>query len=103
MSRNDVYLLIIGMAVVTYLPRVLPAFLVDKLRLGARFQRFLTLLPYTAMSALVFPGVLSVDDAHPLFGIIGALVSVLLALKKCPLIVSVLGAVAVNCLLYIVF
>lgn len=101
MSRNEVYLLICGMAAVTYLPRALPAFLMDKLVFGARTKRFLTLLPYTAMAALVFPGVFSVDAAYPLFGVISALAAVLLALRKCPLMVSVLGAVGVNCMLYL--
>ena len=33
MSRTDAYLLILGMAAVTYIPRALPAFLMDKLAL----------------------------------------------------------------------
>lgn len=101
MSRNEVYLLICGMAMATYLPRALPAFLMDKLAFGERTKKFLTLLPYTAMSALIFPGVFSVDTASPLFGIISGLIAVLLALRKCPLIVCVLGAVGVNCVLYL--
>ena len=55
------------------------------------------------MSALVFPGVFSVDDAFPLYGIAGGAVAALLAYFKCPLIVSVLGAVAINYLLYLLF
>ena len=64
-------------------------------------QRFLSLLPYTALSALIFPGVFSVDAAHPLFGIAGAAAAAVLALKKCPLIVCVLAAVGLNCALYL--
>ena len=103
MDGNDVYFLIFGMALATYIPRALPALCMDRMHFGKRFQRFLTLLPYTAMSALIFPGVLSVDDAHPLFGISGALLAGLLALKKSSLIVCVLGAVVLNCMLYIIF
>ena len=101
MNRTDVYLLIFGMAAVTYIPRALPAFLMDKLALNGRAKRFLSLLPYTAMSALIFPGVFFVDAAHPLFGIVGAAAAAVLALKKCPLIVCVLAAVGLNCLLYL--
>lgn len=104
MSRTDAYLLIFGMAAVTYIPRALPAFLMDKLALSGRAKRFLSLLPYTALSALIFPGVFgvfSVDAAHPLFGIAGAAVAAVLALKKCPLIVCVLAAVGLNCALYL--
>lgn len=102
MSRSEVYLLIAGMALVTYIPRALPAFLMKRLHFGQRFQKFMTLLPYTAMSSLIFPGVFSVDAEHPLFGLAGAAAAVLLALKKCPLIVCVLAAVGVNCVLYLV-
>lgn len=101
MNRHEIYLLIIGMALATYIPRALPAFLMEKLKFGRQFQKFLSLLPYAAMSALIFPGVFSVDAAYPLFGIIGALAAVLLALWKCPLIVCVLGAVGINCVLYL--
>lgn len=101
METNEIYLLIAGMALATYLPRALPAFLMEKLKFGGRCQKFLSLLPYAAMSALIFPGVFSVDAAYPLFGIIGALAAVLLALRKCPLIACVLGAVGINCVFYL--
>ena len=103
MSRTDAYLLILGIAVATYIPRALPAFLMDKLALSGRVKRFLSLLPYTALSALIFPGVFSVDVERPLFGVAGAVIAAVLALKKCSLIVCVLAAVAVNCVLYLIF
>ena len=59
MQNRDIYLMILGMTLVTYLPRVLPAFLMGRIRLSARVEHFLQLIPYTAMTALVFPGVFS--------------------------------------------
>lgn len=100
MSRCEVCLLILGMAAVTYIPRALPAVFADKMRFGRHFQRFLTLIPYSAMSALIFPGVFSVDAEHPLFGIVGGLTAALLAAKKSKLIMCVLCAVGINCVLY---
>lgn len=102
MSKNEIYLLIFGMAAVTYLPRALPALFMRKLTLGEKTQRFLNLLPYTAMAALIFPGIFCIDGAHPLYGAAGALAATLLAAKKCPLIVSVLAAVAVCSALYFI-
>ena len=100
MQNRDIYLMILGMTLVTYLPRVLPAFLMGRIRLSARVEHFLQLIPYTAMTALVFPGVFSVD-ANPVLGVVGAAVAGGLAWKKCPIIVCVLAAVAVEaCLLY---
>ena len=45
MSRFDTYLLILGLAIVTYIPRALPAFPMDKLTLSKRVENFLSLLP----------------------------------------------------------
>lgn len=83
MQNRDIYLMILGMTLVTYLPRVLPAFLMGRIRLSARVEHFLQLIPYTAMTALVFPGVFSVD-ANPVLGVVGAAVAGGLAWKKCP-------------------
>ena len=55
MQNRDIYLMILGMTLVTYLPRVLPAFLMGRIRLNARVEHFLQLIPYTAMTALIFP------------------------------------------------
>ena len=50
MQNRDIYLMILGMTLVTYLPRVLPAFLMGRIRLSARVEHFLQLIPYTAMT-----------------------------------------------------
>ena len=101
MQNRDIYLMILGMTLVTYLPRVLPAFLMGRIRLNARVEHFLQLIPYTAMTALVFPGVFSVD-ANPVLGVVGAAVAGGLAWKKCPIIVCVLAAVAVEAVMLLV-
>lgn len=49
MQNRDIYLMILGMTLVTYLPRVLPTFLMGRIRLSARVEHFLQLIPYTAM------------------------------------------------------
>ncbi len=102
MERVNIYVLIACMALVTFLIRIVPAFLMDRFAPGRRLKAFLNLLPYTAMAALIVPGVFTVDAAHPFFAPAGALLAILLALKKCPVFVCVLAAVALNCLLYIV-
>ena len=99
--NGHIWLMIAGMAVVTYLPRALPAVVMDRLRLSPAMEKFLRLIPYTAMAALIFPGVLSTDPARPEIGLLGGLTAGLLAWKKCPLILCVLAAVAVDMLLYL--
>ncbi len=92
----NIPLLIFGMAVVTFIPRILPAFIVDKIRLNKYVERFLKLIPYTAMAALVFPGVIGVGGERWYIGVIGAVAAILLSLiPKIPswvvVIVSVLA------------
>lgn len=98
--RYEVLLLVLGMTLVTYIPRALPAALLDRLRLGARMEKFLNLIPYTAMAALIFPGVITVD-ANPIIGIAGGLTALVLAWRRCPLVVCVLAAIGVDFVLYL--
>ena len=43
MNRNQIWILILGMALVTYIPRAIPAVLIDKLRFGPNTEKFLRL------------------------------------------------------------
>jgi len=95
--------LILAMGAVTYASRALPAFLIGKFNFPPRAERFLRLIPYTAMTALIFPGILTVDPARPDIGIVGALAVILLAWKKAPLLLCVVGAIVTDMLLYLVF
>lgn len=99
---NRIWLLILGMTAVTYIPRMLPSVLIEKLKFGPKMEKFLNLIPYTAMAALIFPGVFTVDSANPFIGIAGGATAFLLAWKKCPVMVCVLAAIAVDFLLYLI-
>lgn len=94
-------LLILGMSVVTYIPRALPGVLIERLKFSPKVEKFLRLIPYTAMAALIFPGIVTVDASRPEIGIAGGLSAGILAWLKCPVIVCVVGAIAVDMLLYL--
>jgi len=100
MKTTDFLLLILGMTLVTYIPRAIPAVLLEKLSFGGRMEKFLRLIPYTAMAALIFPGVFAVD-ANPIIGIVGGAVAALLAWKKQPVMTCVLAAIAADFILYL--
>ncbi len=51
--------LVLGMAVVTYLPRMLPMVLLRNVQMPARLRLFMRLIPFAALGALIFPGILS--------------------------------------------
>ena len=101
MLNTKMLLMILGMTVVTYLPRALPAVLMERLRFGPRFETFLNLIPYTAMAALIFPGILTVDADRPWIGLIGAAAAAVPALLKKPVMLSVLCAVAAEFTVYL--
>ena len=76
---------IIGCALVTFIPRVIPALFIDKLDFSPKVDKFLNLIPYTALAALICPGVLTVDNQLWYIGLIGAIVAAGLVWKKVPL------------------
>ncbi len=94
-------ILIILMGLVTYIPRALPSILLEKIKIEGRVEKFLKLIPYTAMASLIFPGVFTADENSYVIGIVGAAVAGILAYFKCPVIVCVVSAIAVDFLIYL--
>lgn len=78
-------LVVIGCALVTFIPRLIPALFIDKLNFSPKVEKFLNLIPYTALAALICPGVLTVDNQLWYIGLIGAVVAAGLAWKKVPI------------------
>ena len=93
-------LVILGCAVVTFIPRLIPALFVDRLNFSPKFEKFLNLIPYTARAALICPGVLTVDSQLWYIGLIGAIVAAGLAWKKAPLGAIVIITVVVLITVY---
>lgn len=102
MHRVRILILIIGMGIVTYIPRMLPAVLVEKIKFNKKTEKFLSLIPYTAMAALIFPGVLSVDEGNMAIGIVGAFVAVILSWMKMPIMLVVIGAIVTDMVAYMI-
>ena len=97
----NIWLLIACMAIVTFLPRLLPGYCIGKLHYGKKTEKFLRIIPYTAMTALVIPGIFSVDTTHWWIGALGGLVAIgLSCVKKMPLAVTVMASVACVMLAY---
>ncbi|WP_249870196.1 AzlD domain-containing protein [Oceanobacillus saliphilus] len=88
-----IILIIIGMSLVTMLPRVLPAFIVEKMQFRPWLNRWLGAIPYAALGALIFPGILSVNPEEPHLGIFGGLVAVVLAFAGLNVVLVVIGAI----------
>lgn len=58
MADSSLILIIFGMALVTYLPRVLPLLLLSSRKLPLFFVRWLELIPPAVLAALLAPGIL---------------------------------------------
>lgn len=100
MQISKVWLIIFGMAVATYIPRAIPAAFIDKMKFGKKVEKFLKLIPYTAMTSLIIPGVFTTDANNLSIGIVGGGVAAVLAWFKRPVMVCVLGAIAADFVLY---
>lgn len=97
---NTADMVIFGCALVTFIPRLIPAIFVGRINFGPKTEKFLDLIPYTALSALIIPGVLTVDNQLWYIGLIGAIVAAGLAWKKVPLGAIVLITVVVLITVY---
>jgi branched-subunit amino acid transport protein len=89
-----IFIIIIGMSLATMIPRIIPAYIVDKLHFRDWVNRWLNAIPYAALGALIFPGILTVQPDQPHIGLIGGLVAIVLAYFGLNVILVVIGAIA---------
>lgn len=88
----SLFILVLGMALVTYIPRLVPLLWLKELTLPPLLKRFLLFTPYAVLASLIFPGILhstsSVSSA-----LAGGVVAALLALMRVNLVFVVLGGI----------
>ncbi|TFD97643.1 AzlD domain-containing protein [Jeotgalibacillus sp. R-1-5s-1] len=87
--------IIVGMAIVTYIPRVLPLTILEGKELPPFLQGVLKNIPYAVLGALIFPGILLIQPENILFGVIGAAAAFLLAAIGADVMLVVLGSIVV--------
>lgn len=63
MDESIVFLTLVGMGAVTYLPRVLPMMLLSERNLAPWISRWLGFVPATVLAALLVPGLVCSDGA----------------------------------------
>lgn len=90
------FLLILGMAIVTYIPRLIPFTLVSEKQMNPALKRFLSYIPYTTLGALIIPDVFSSIPNHPMAAWGGIMTALLLSWWKENIIFSVLASVGVT-------
>ncbi len=88
--------LIIGMGLVTYIPRLIPLLFLTNKALSPKLKQFLQFIPYTSLSILIVRGVLTStsDMLFPTF--VGIALAGIVAYFKSNLVLSVLVAIAAS-------
>ena len=95
----SMFVLVMGMMAVTYVPRLLPMIVMKKRRLPQRLRTLLTCLPYAALGALLIPGGLDAVEGQPLVSVAGMGVAFVVAWLFRNTIVTVFAASAMVFLL----
>lgn len=87
--------LILGMALVTYLPRLIPLVYISKKSVSEFWKRFLDCIPYTALGALIIPGVYQAIPEKPWVAVVGIGAAAIIAWFREGLIWPVLVSIGV--------
>lgn len=85
--------LVIGMMLVTFLPRLLPLVTFSQRPLHPLIRRFLTYIPFTALGALIMSGVTQASSGMMAATIGGITVAAVCSWFKGGLVLSVLAAI----------
>jgi branched-subunit amino acid transport protein len=91
MNLKSVFIAILIMAFVTYLPRVLPIVIFRKQINSIYIKSFLKYVPYAVLGALTFPDIFYSTGSYPT-AIAGTIAALILAYKKKSLVVVAIGA-----------
>ncbi|WP_186579222.1 AzlD domain-containing protein [Aquibacillus kalidii] len=88
-----IVVIIIGMALVTMIPRFIPAYIVDRVNFPEWVNKWLAAIPYAALGALIFPGIMSVIPDKPYVGVLAGIIAIVLAVFNIHIILVVIGAI----------
>ncbi len=95
-------LILIGMAIVTYVPRMLPLVMFQNMNLPPFWQNVLKNVPYATLGALIIPAVFFIQE-DVIFGVIGAVTAFVVAYIGANAIIVVMSSIAVLCLYSVFF
>ena len=94
MDTANMLMLIAGMGAVTYIPRMLPFLLLNDKKLPPFLEGVLKNIPYATLGALIFPGVLIIQE-DIWFVIIGAAGAFLLSFIGAYVVFVVIGSICI--------
>lgn len=86
--------MILGMTLVTYIPRAIPLTFLQGIELPPFLSGVLRNIPFAILGALIFPAIFYIQEGDYFFGILGAVVAFGIAYAGANVIFVVLGAIA---------
>jgi branched-subunit amino acid transport protein len=87
--------MLIGMALVTYIPRAIPLTFLEGKELPPIISGVLQNIPYAILGAMIFPAILLIKEGDILFGLIGTVTAFAIALAGANVIIVVIGSIAI--------
>jgi branched-subunit amino acid transport protein len=93
--KSEIIWMIIGMGLVTYIPRMLPFVLFKGKELPPFIQGVLRNVPFATLGALIFPAIFLIQENDIWYGVVGAAAAFLAAFLGANIIIVVLGAITV--------
>jgi branched-subunit amino acid transport protein len=93
--KTEIVWMILGMGIVTYIPRMMPFVLFKGKELPPFIQGVLKNVPYATLGALIFPAIIFIQKADIWYGVLGAAAAFTAAYLGANVIVVVLGSIAV--------
>lgn len=90
--EKSLVLLIVGMGLVTYIPRMLPMVILKDLKLPAHLKRFFEFIPFAILGALIFPGILYSTDSIS-SAVFGGIIAVIVAFFRVNLVFVVISGI----------
>jgi branched-subunit amino acid transport protein len=92
---NWYWWMLLGMAIVTYIPRAFPLTFLEGRELPPIVSGVLRNIPFAVLGALIFPAILFVQEGNILFGLIGAIAAFVIAFAGANVIIVVMGSIVV--------
>lgn len=94
MEKYSLIPLILGMAAVTYGPRLAPFLFFSNMKVPPVVDAFLKTIPVAAIGALIIPGVMSATPDMPAAALLGLGFTLVYGVFRGGIIIPVLGSVA---------
>lgn len=88
--------LIIGMGLVTYIPRLLPLMFLSNKKMDKKLEEFLGYIPYTSLSILLVRGITTASHEMMIPTIMGVGAAAIIAYIKGNLVLSVLAGIVLS-------